>query len=86
MVSFELGFLVEAVHVSYPDCAAKRRVDRRRDRWQQVRIEFEYRSSHFRNHEHDLSECDVIVCWEHDWPDCPLEVIELRRVINELEG
>jgi hypothetical protein len=35
---------------------------------------------------HDPSLCDVIACWEHDWFDCPLEVVELRRVINELDG
>jgi hypothetical protein len=28
--------------------------------------------------------CDIIVCWEHDWPDCPIEVIELRDVIRKL--
>jgi len=84
-VSYELGFIVEAVHASYPDCEAKRCIDRRRDRWQRVRIEFEYRSSHFLDHGHDPKQCDIIVCWEHNWPDCPLEVLELRRVINELE-
>ena len=86
MVSYEIGFIVEAVHAAYPDCEAKRCVDRRNERWQRVRIEFEFCSSNFRDHGHDPSGCDVIVCWEHDWPDCPLEVVELRRVINELEG
>jgi hypothetical protein len=86
MVSYELGFLVEAVHTAYPDCEAKRCVDRRRDRWQRVRVEFEYRSRNFLEAGHDPAGCDVIVCWEHDWPDCPLEVVELRRVINDLEG
>jgi len=86
MVSYELGFIVEAVHAAYPDCEAKRCVDRHNERWQRVRIEFEFYSSNFRDHGHDPSGCDVIVCWEHDWPDCPLEVVELRRVINELEG
>ncbi len=26
--------------------------------------------------------CDVIVCWEHNWVDCPLEVVELRGKIG----
>ena len=86
MVSYELGFVVEAVHNAYPDCEAKRCVDRRRDRWQRVRIEFEFRTSHFRDHGHTPGQCDLIVCWEHDWADCPLEVVELRRVIDTLEG
>jgi len=85
MVSYELGFIVEAVHAAYPDCEAKRCVDRRRDRWQRVRIEFEFRSRHFLEGGHDPKHCDVIVCWEHNWPECPLEIIELRRVINDLD-
>lgn len=86
MVSYELGFIVEAIHAAYPDCEAKRCVDQRQQRWQRVRIEFEYWSSNFRDHGHNPAACDVIVCWEHDWPECPLEVIELRKVIDELEG
>ena len=27
--------------------------------------------------------CDLIVCWEHNWEECPLEVIELKTVIAE---
>lgn len=86
MVSYEIGFIVEAVHASFPDCEAKRCIDRRNERWQRVRIEFEFRSRTFRDHGHDLAGCDLIVCWEHNWPECPLQVVELRRVIDELEG
>ena len=86
MVSYELGMIVESVQSAYPDCEAKRCIDSRKDQWQRVHIEFEYRSSNFREHGHDPAGCDLIVCWEHDWPDCPLEVLELRSVIDELEG
>jgi hypothetical protein len=72
--------------LAVPDCEAKRCVDRRNERWQRVRIEFEFYSSNFRDHGHDPDGCDVIVCWEHDWADCPLEIVELRRVIDDLEG
>lgn len=86
MVSYELGFIVEAVHASFPDCEAKRCIDIKDQRWQRVRIEFEYRSRRFRDQGHDPSGCDLIVCWEHNWPECPLEVIELRRVLDDLDG
>ena len=86
MVSYELGFIVEAIQSTFPDCEAKRCVDAKRNRWQRVKIEFEYQSSNFRQHGHDPGQCDLIVCWEHDWPECPLEVLELRSVINELDG
>jgi len=66
MVCFELGFVIESVRTGYPDCEAKRRVNRKRDEWERVRIECEYCSSHFRDHGHDLNGCDVIVCWQHD--------------------
>jgi hypothetical protein len=86
MVSYELGFIVEAIQAGYPDCEAKRCIDQPNQRWQRVRIEFEFWSSNFKDHAHDPAGCDLIVCWEHDWPDCPLEVVELRRVIDQLEG
>ncbi len=84
MVSLELGFLVEAVHASFPDCEAKRLVDRNKKRWQRVRIEFEFRSRNFKDHGHDPAKCDLIVCWQHNWPECPLDVVELRTVIEEI--
>jgi hypothetical protein len=83
MVSYELGFIVEALQSSFPDCEAKRSIGK--DRWQRTRIEFEFRSSNFRAHKHPLDGADLIVCWEHDWPDCPLEVIELRGAIISLK-
>ena len=84
MVCRDLGFVVEAVRTGYPDCEAKRRVNPKRDEWERVRVEFEYCSSYFQDHGHDLTGCDVIVCWEHDWPGCPLEVIELKTAIQPL--
>jgi hypothetical protein len=85
MVSSELGLFVEAIHQGYPDCEAKRCFDPRQNRWQPVRIEFEYKSSKFREHGHNPAACDLLVCWEHDWPECPLEIIELRSVIANLK-
>ena len=48
---------------------------------QRVRIEFEYESRNFLRHMHEASRCDVIVCWVHNWPECPLEVIELSKLV-----
>jgi hypothetical protein len=84
MVARELGYHVEAVQTGYPDCEAKRQVDA--GKWQRVRIEFEYESRNFRDHGHHPDGCDVIVCWRHNWPECPptLEVVELSSVIRTL--
>lgn len=84
IVSYDLGIIVESVQASFPDCEAKRCIDPKGNRWERVLIEFEYRSSNFRDHGHDPGKCDLIVCWEHDWSECPVKVIELRKVIQEL--
>jgi Homing endonuclease associated repeat len=80
-LSEKLGFVVTLVQCAFPDCLALRLVDV--DRWQPVRIEFEYESRNFLKHLHDPSQCDIIVCWRHNWPECPLEVIELSKVVGE---
>jgi hypothetical protein len=82
MVAAELGFQVESLQGKFPDCEAKREVVK--GKWQRSRIEFEYESKNFHLHGHDPKGCDVIVCWRHNWKDCPeeLEVIELCRVVR----
>lgn len=84
MVSRELGFLIESIRTAYPDCEGKRYVDQKRQRLEPVLIEFEYQSSNFRLHGHNPEGCDLIVCWIHDWEDCPLEVLELSSQIKYL--
>jgi hypothetical protein len=84
MVSKELGFVVESVHNPFTDCIAKRLFDARRRLWREVRIEFEYKSRHFLAHGHQDTDCDLIVCWENNWPDCPIEVMALKDAIRKL--
>lgn len=84
MVALELGYVVEIVRTGFPDCEAKRRVGK--DRWERIRIEFEFQSRSFLGHGHDKNGCDVIVCWENNWPDCPLEVVELSAIIQDLDS
>ena len=83
-ISEELGFSIEAIRTNYPDCDGKRLIDKNKNLWEPVTIEFEYLSSNFLQHGHKPEYCDVIVCWIHDWVDCPLEVIELKDVIKQL--
>jgi hypothetical protein len=78
-----LVYAVEVLRTRFPDCIARRKLDGPADTWEQVRIEFEFKSRNFVAHRHDPSQCDLIVCWEHDWPDCPLEVLELRQVVKD---
>jgi hypothetical protein len=75
-----LGFMVTWIGTQFPDIEAIREVEP--GRWQRSRIEVEFQSRNFLQHFHDPKECDLIVCWEHNWPECPLEVVELRGAIS----
>jgi HNH endonuclease len=77
----QMGYVVHRLQPEFPDCEAIRRVGE--DRSQLVRIEFEYESRNFLKHMHDASGCDLIICWRHNWPECPLEVLELRKVLSD---
>ena len=94
-----LGFVVLKIQTQYPDCEAMREV--RPGVLQRKRIEFELESKNYLKHEHPLTPsraknarggdparggADIIVCWVHNWEDCPLEVIELRKVMGEMRG
>jgi hypothetical protein len=80
-VSNELGITIEEIHQGFPD--AKGRVKTGKG-WAKRDIEFEYKSS---NYDHLPKKCDIIVCWEHDWTECPkdIQVIELKKEIEELK-
>jgi hypothetical protein len=80
-MSWHLGFVVLRLQPDFPDCEAMRRVAG--DKCQLVKIEFEIESRNFQKHRHDPKKCDLIVCWRHNWPQCPLEVLELRNYFPE---
>jgi hypothetical protein len=81
-VANDLGFKVRRMQAAFPDCLAVRRVGE--NRWEDVKVELELMSRNFAAHGHDPKGCDLIVCWEHNWPECPLEVVELRKEIARI--
>lgn len=82
MVARELGYIVESVQEGFPDCEGKRQVGP--SSWERVRIEFEYQSRTFREHGHDPAACDLIVCWDDNWPEAPLPVLDLQTALRNL--
>jgi hypothetical protein len=82
MMARRLGFVVHRLQAGFPDCIAMREVAP--GVWQRVRIEFEFESRNFRKHKHRRDKCDVIVCWKHNWKDCPLDVVELSELAKKL--
>lgn len=81
--TFDLS--IESIQSGFPDCIARRRQSP--NRWEEVRIEFEYDSKSFLSHGHNPDGVDLIVCWTHNWKECPkrIEVIELSSLLNTAE-
>jgi hypothetical protein len=82
-IAEDMGFVVTRVQIAFPDCEAMREVAP--GVWQRVDIELEQYSRNFLSHLHDPNKCDLIVCWENNWPECPLEVIELKTEFERLQ-
>lgn len=53
------GFDIVNVHTEFPDAIIRKG-------GVEYRAEFEYQSSNFRAHKHDIRKCDVIICWVKD--------------------
>ena len=86
MMSDDLGFSIEAIRQGFPDALV---VDYRANPNRGVKksIEFEFASSHFARQKHPVRGAQIIVCWEHDWKNCPkeMEVLELKSLIRKLK-
>ena len=79
-----LGFVhLEFIRQGFPDACA---IEAKGTTYERKYIEFEYKSSGFRQHvnsdKHRNIRCDYVVCWEHDYPTCPVPVIELRSRVE----
>jgi hypothetical protein len=84
-----LGFMgIDEIKPGFPDCWAWRRGTRGTHR---VWVEFEYRSSGFQIHVKGRQlrglkpKKGVVVCWEHNWPECEkyAEIIDLRATVEQ---
>jgi hypothetical protein len=83
LVARQLGFSVLRFQSAFPDCEALREVVK--GQLQRMKLEFEFESRNFLRHGHKIDGCDAIVCWKHNWKECPLEVIELSKEIAKIE-
>lgn len=69
-----MGYIIDQIQVKFPDA-----IIREISTGKLLRVEFEYESRNFKSHGHDANECDLIVCWENNYHDCPLPVIEMKE-------
>ena len=79
-LSEDLNIQIEEIQQGFPDAIGKVKTNKG---YVTRTIEFEFKSS---NYDHLPEKCDILVCWEHDWTDCPtdIEVIELQKVVEAL--
>ncbi len=82
-VAEDLNMYVEELRPEAPDAIVRRFIG---TGWERLRVDFAYRSSELRRLESEDDQVDLIVCWEHDWAGCSLEVVELRERIQEMDN
>ena len=56
-----------------------------------IRVEFEYFSSHFLQHKHDPKGCDLVICWEDDLSqtttkDLGLPILALKNELTKFDS
>ena len=84
MLVERLGLVVRRIQSQFPDCEVLYETEP--GRWINLNIEFEFESRNYAKHEHPHQGCDLLVCWIHNWRQCPaeIEVLELRKTVREI--
>ena len=82
LVGEELGYRVVHLHAGFPDVELRRISPDGTS--EKLEGEFEFLSSNFEKHKHETSRCDIVICWQHDWKECPLPVIELSHEVRKI--
>ncbi len=70
--------IVESQSNAFPDAILES------DDGERLACEFEHLAKNFHKHEHPVDDsCDLIICWQNDWPDAPLPVMALEDCAEE---
>lgn len=80
-VCYDLDFRIEGIRTKFPDALLIRKNNK--GNFSKCFAEFEFRSSNYQAHKHPLKGCDLIICWENDWKDSPIEILELKQVVKK---
>jgi hypothetical protein len=82
-----LRMKMEAVGTRFPDALIR---VKKGGKWVTKRCEFEKRSSDFWPHIRRADECDMIICWEHNWKELDkpkynhIKIVELRTEVERI--
>lgn len=83
MVAVELGFFLETAGENAGFSGFRtHRLDE--TEWSPVKLCFVYQSDELIGKESELNEFSHVICWEHNWSQCPLPVVGLSALIREL--
>ncbi|NLI16704.1 MAG: hypothetical protein GX409_10515 [candidate division Zixibacteria bacterium] len=87
----EFEMLVEETAEDCSYIIARRRVDTGQpgsNRWERVRIALAYESLEMQPANKTDTDfdgtADLLICWQHNWPECPLETFELRSIFADV--
>jgi hypothetical protein len=73
----EFDMLLEETSPDGDYVIVRRRVD---TGWERVKVGLAYKSSEF--NDFDIDDGDLLICWNHDWPECPVTPFELRSLFE----
>jgi hypothetical protein len=83
----EFDMLVEETDADCRYIIARRRVDTGQpgsSRWERVKIALAYDSLEIQEETlvdiNSQKNADLLICWQHNWPECQLETFELRSI------
>lgn len=76
LIEQRIGWRIVHLQRKYPDAVIEN------DSGDKLICEFEYQSRNFQCHNHDPERCDLIICWEDNWPDSPIPVQALKDCAN----
>ena len=71
----ELGYTFKEIGTRCPDAILEKD-------GKPVRVEFEFRSKAFQAHKHNPDDVDLVICWEDNWPSCPVPVLSLETYVT----
>ncbi len=86
LVCEELNFIVESFGLDRYCFSGKRNQSSEEEKWESVKIGFALNSLDLQKNERLTKSCELLVCWENGWKDCPVEVLELSTTLMRLEN
>ena len=80
---YDLNFRIEAIRTRFPDALLKRKNER--GNFSPCSAEFEFRAIDYKIHKHPLKGCDLIICWENNWKESPIEILALKEIVENFK-